>query len=140
VFIDGRIAGFDVVSQPGAYTAIHPKLLRSYCLDALRKEFSRREGTVKVSEKDFPIPSLERAKYFFEEIRQCNESNFKSAGLGHDYRYEGGFIIGSALLCSDTVVHMAFFKNEEASGNGVNSGRSGSMAAYRDRMKNRMEQ
>lgn len=158
VFIDGRIAGFDNISLPDAYRAVHPKLLKSYCMDALRKDFAGKNKSMDRSkssskenikdneqgssnyQKERPLPSLERAKYFLEEIKQCNESRFKSAGLGQDYRYESHHSIGSALLYNDTVIHIAFFKNndqnkENAAGTAGN--RTGNMQSYKDRRKNR---
>jgi hypothetical protein len=143
VFIDGRVAGFDVISQSDAYKVIHTKLIKSYCLDALRKEMARKEENADLKNKnqdvkkekiEFPIASLERAKYFLEEIKLCNESSFKSAGLGYDYRYEGQFIVGSALLSGDDVIHMAFFKNDELDMTGH---KPGNMQSYSNRMRNR---
>lgn len=140
VFIDGKIAGLDIISQPDTYSRLHSKLIKSYCMDALRKELIRKNkdtekspGTKK-EQSELPIASIERAKYFLEEVKLCNESCFKSAGLGDDYRYEGQFIIGSALLYSDTIIHMSFFKNDDP---GTAGDKSGNMQGYRDRMRNR---
>jgi len=141
VFIDGRIAGLDIVSQPDTYSKLHSKLIKSYCIDALRKELVRKNKdtekstNAKKEQNEFPIASIERAKYFLEEVKLRNESCFKSAGLGDDYRYEGQFIIGSALVYSDSVIHMSFFKNDEP---GVAVDKSGNMQSYKDRMRNRL--
>lgn len=53
---------------------------------------------------------VERAKYFLEEVKLCNESYFKSAGLGDDYRYEGQFIAGYLSLTGneDRFVHICY--------------------------------
>jgi len=141
VFIDGKIAGLDIVSQPDIYIKLHSKLIKSYCMDALRKELIRKNKNTEKSPKpkkeqnELPIASIERAKYFLEEVKLCNESCFKSAGLGDDYRYEGQFIIGSALFYSDSVIHMSFFKNDDT---GTAGDKSGNMQSYRDRMRNRL--
>ena len=141
VFIDGKIAGFDIFSQPDTYSKIHSKLIKSYCIDALRKELSRKNKNAEKSpdskkeQNEMPIASIERAKYFLEEAKLCNESCFKSAGLGDDYRYEGQFIIGSALFFNDTVIHMAFFKNDDPI---AAKNQSGNMQSYRNRMRNRL--
>ena len=141
VFIDGKIAGLDIVSQPDTYSKLHSKLIKSYCMDALRKELIRKNKNTEKStntkkeQNEFPIASIERAKYFLEEVKICNESCFKSAGLGDDYRYEGQFIIGSALLYSDAVIHMSFFKNDDL---GAAGDKSGNIQSYRDRMRNRL--
>ena len=110
-------------------------------MDALRKELIRKNKdtekstTSKKEQNDFPIASIERAKYFLEEVKLCNESCFKSAGLGDDYRYEGQFIIGSVLIHSGVVIHMSFFKNDDP---GTVGDKSGNMQSYRDRMRNRL--
>ena len=69
-----------------------------------------------------------------DKISSIIESCFKSAGLGNDYRYEGQFIIGSALFFNDTVIHMAFFKNDDPV---VAKNQSDNMQSYRNRMRNR---
>ena len=135
VFIDGKIAGFDNISLPAAYRAVHPKLLKSYCMDALRKDYARKSKNM--DSINNPLPSLERAKYFLEEIKQCNESHFNSAGLGQDFRYESPHAIGSALLYNDTVIHIAFFKNDEQNATSTAGNRTGNMQSYQDRRRNR---
>ena len=141
VFIDGKIAGFDIFSQPDTYSKIHSKLIKSYCMDALRKELTRKNKNAennpdsKKEQNELPQASIERAKYFLEEAKLCNESCFKSAGLGDNYRYEGQFIIGSALFFNDTVIHMAFFKNDDPV---AAKNQSGNIQSYRNRMRNRL--
>ncbi|MCL4378270.1 MAG: hypothetical protein M1409_07825 [Actinobacteria bacterium] len=141
VFIDGKIAGLDIISQPDTYSKLHSKLIKSYCMDALRKELIRKNKNIEKSPKskkeqnELSIASIERAKYFLEEVKLCNERCFKSAGLGDDYRYEGQFIIGSVLLYSDAVFHMSFFKNDDPR---VAGNQSGNIQSYRDRMRNKL--
>ena len=132
VFIDGKIAGFDVLSLSSAYGKIHSKLIKSYSMDAIRSGFTKREkaGPVKNKNADTDI-YIEQAKYFIEEIKGCNETKFKSAGLGYDYRYEGEFCVGSALLVEEYAIHMAFFKNSKTD-------KIGNISSYRDRMRNKV--
>jgi hypothetical protein len=132
VFIDGKIAGFDVLSLGSAYGKIHSKLIKSYSMDAIRSESARREmaSPGKNGNTGMDI-SIEQAKYFIEEIKDCNETKFKSAGLGYDYRYEGEFCVGSALLVEEYAIHMAFFKNSKTD-------KIGNISSYRDRMRNKI--
>jgi hypothetical protein len=132
VFIDGKIVGFDVLSLSSAYGKIHSKLIKSYSMDAIRSESARREmaGPGKNGNTGMDI-SIEQAKYFIEEIKDCNETKFKSAGLGYDYRYEGEFCVGSALLVEEYAIHMAFFKNSKTD-------KIGNISSYRDRMRNKI--
>ncbi|MGZ7131182.1 MAG: ARPP-1 family domain-containing protein [Halobacteriota archaeon] len=100
VFVNGKVVGFDVLSRAAAYEDLRPKLLKSYVMDALlqKKKGGRREGT------------LEDARAFLNETQSCSELRFKSTGLGWDYRFEGGSIIGSSLEHDRSVVHAAFFR------------------------------
>ncbi len=135
VFIDGKIAGFDVLSLSSTYGKIHSKLIKSYSMDAIRSDSARREmagpGRNRNAGMESPGISLEQAKYFIEEIKGCNETKFKSAGLGYDYRYEGEFCVGSALLVEGYAIHMAFFKNSKTD-------KIGNISSYRDRMRNKV--
>ncbi|MBU4451086.1 MAG: hypothetical protein KKE35_07325 [Actinobacteria bacterium] len=144
VFIDGKIAGFDVLSLSSAYGKIHSKLIKSYSMDAIRSDSARREMASpgknknadaerkgKKDKSQTPDIYNEQAKYFIEEIKDCNETKFKSAGLGYDYRYEGEFCVGSALLVDEYAIHMAFFKNSKTD-------KIGNISSYRDRMRNKI--
>lgn len=113
VFLDGKVAGFDLVSRPQAYKYLHKKILRSYCMEAIRLDSVRKEEMGSNSNQKQPVVSIDRAKYFIEEIKQCNENHFKAIGLGEDYRYESKYIIGSALVYEKTPVHMSFFKLDD---------------------------
>jgi len=102
VFINGKVVGFDLISRAAAYEALHPKLVKSYVMDALLQEKrSRRKA------------SLDDARTFVKETQSCSETKFKSAGLGWDYRFEGG-MIGSSLVHNDTAIHSAFFRAQQA--------------------------
>jgi hypothetical protein len=102
VFINGKVAGMDVLSQKSAFEKIHLKLIKSYAMDAILD--STKPGT---SGKDA------ETKTFLKEITGCRESRFASIGLGEDYRYEDKKSLGSALLFEDKVIHLAFFRSEE---------------------------
>jgi len=102
VFINGKPAGMDIVSSESACATIHPKLLKSYAMDALLDKKRVR----KVKQTD-----VER---FLREITECQEQRYKSVGLGWDYRFEAPQKVGSALVSDDAVIHMAFFAIEEA--------------------------
>ena len=102
VFINGKPAGMDIVSSESACATIHPKLLKSYAMDALLDKKRVR----KVQQTD--------AERFLHEITECQEQKYKSVGLGWDYRFEAPQKVGSALVDGDSVIHMAFFAIEEA--------------------------
>jgi hypothetical protein len=102
VMVNGEVVGLDMVSRTPAFGTLHPKLIRSYVMDALT------EKPVKGKEA-----SRKKADAFLNKILKCGEHTFDSVGYGHDYRYEGKKIVGSALVHKGTVIHMAFFQITE---------------------------
>ena len=122
VMIDGKVAGFDIVSLESAYLTLHPKLIRSYAMAALLRQ-SRRKP---------PEPKLKKAKEFLDKAKTCREDKFESLGLGWDYRYRASGIVGSSLVHDEKVIHMAFFAIDE------DANAHDTMANYRNRRRFRM--
>ncbi len=103
VFVNGKVVGFDLISRAAAYEVLHPKLVKSYVMDALlQKKSGRRKAT------------LDDARAFVKETQSCSEKKFKSAGLGWDVRFEGGTLVGSSLVHNETAIHSAFFRAQNA--------------------------
>lgn len=102
VLVNGQVVGLDRVSRASAFSMLHPKLIRSYVMDALTEKPVRAEET----------PG-KKADEFLKRILQCAEQRFDSVGYGQDYRYEGKKIVGSALVHEGVVIHMAFFRITE---------------------------
>jgi hypothetical protein len=100
---NGEVVGLDMVSRAAAFRMLHPKLIRSYVLDALT------ENPAKATE----FPGV-KANAFLKQILLCQENAFDSVGRGRDFRYEGQKIVGSALVHEKTVIHAAFFQITEA--------------------------
>lgn len=114
-FINGKVTGFDIVSLESAYKTLHPKLVKSYAMDALLQKKGKHVE-----------PSVNKAKAFLEEIMDSKEKKYKSIGHGWDYRFEGKAIVGSALVYRKKVIHAAFFGTTE-------SDKAGRMSGYRRR-------
>jgi len=117
VLVNGEIAGLDILSRESAFQMIFPKLVKSYALDAILEKEKKKESSQK---------PLEEAKSFLEAIKDCEEKKYPSAGQGLDYRFEGKDQVGSALVYSDKVIHMAFFKMSKEE-------RVGRMSGYKRR-------
>jgi hypothetical protein len=115
VFVNGEPVGLDMVSREEAYAALHPKLVKSYALDALLQ-----------AQDEFDAPSVAKARTFLQEAQACRESQFSSVGEGYDYRFEGATIVGSALVFQESVIHLALFRMDKTEG-------SETMAGYRQR-------
>ena len=121
VFVNGKVVGFDLISRAAAYEVLHPKLVKSYAMDALlQKTNGRRKAT------------LDDARTFVKETQSCLEKKFKSAGLGWDYRFEGGTLVGSSLVHDEAAVHTAFFRAQSAT-NGGRMANYARRAEYRSR-------
>ena len=99
VIINGKAAGFDVVSRAPAYGVLHDRLARSYALDAM---LERGKGTA----ADYKAVGVQ----FISDAGKCTEKIYPSVGLGWDYRFEGDGLVGSALALKEEVIHMAFFR------------------------------
>jgi len=139
VFIGGKVAGFDLISRSEAFMKVFPKLIKSYAMDAIRVDIKEENMDFKKqakskTEQSKPVISIEQAKYFMDEIKSCNENKFKSAGLGYDFRYEGQYSVGSALLYDGTVIHSAFFRVDREDSR---EDKTGNMSSYRNRIRNR---
>ncbi len=113
VFVNGKAAGFDVLSRDSAYGQLHGKLVKSYSMEAL---------LAKTEDREKEAPRTEDAKAFLELSGSCEESKYESVGHGWDYRFQGPSVTGSALVHWQTVVHMAFFRVDEADKTGHISG------------------
>jgi hypothetical protein len=102
VLVNGEVVGLDMISKASAFRTLHPKLIRSYVMDALTEKPAKGKET----------PG-KKADAFLKRIIECTEQRFDSVGHGQDYRYEGKKIVGSALVHDNTVIHMAFFQITE---------------------------
>jgi hypothetical protein len=115
VFVNGEPVGFDVISREEAYAKLHPKLVKSYAMDALLQQEDR-----------FTEPTAERARAFLKEAQECGDSKFPSVGQGFDYRFDGERMVGSALVFENCVIHLAFFRLDKVQ-------RDEHIAGYRQR-------
>lgn len=102
VLVNGEVVGLDMISRAAAFRILHPKLIRSYVMDALTEKPDKEKES-----------SQGKAGAFLKKVLECVENPFDSVGYGRDYRYEGKKIVGSALVHENTVIHMAFFQITE---------------------------
>jgi hypothetical protein len=98
VALGGRVAGCDLLSRAEAYARLHPKLIRSYVLDAILeapKEAAIGEG---------------QALAFLASAAKCREERFPSVGCGESVRLHNGQTAGAALILEQVVIHVALFQ------------------------------
>ncbi len=98
VFINGEVAGLELLSRADQYARNHSKLIKSYSMEAL---YTQKEG-VEVSE--------DKVTGMMDDIKACPFSKHRSVGLGDDLRFSASMLVGSALVVEKTPVHMAFFR------------------------------
>lgn len=115
--IDGEVVGFDFISRESAYRVLHSKLMKSYAMDAILQK-------TKLTE----VPDVKKAEEFINRAQKCKEKKYESVGEGWDYRFDGKWLVGSALKVDKKVIHMAFFKITE-------SDKAGEMASSRRRTR-----
>ena len=125
VFVGGAAEGFDFISLEKPYQALHPKLVKSYAMEAILKAAKKEEKEEKGTPEE-PVVTVDEARKFLDEASQCSEKKYESVGKGWDWRFEGKEIVGSALEVEDKVIHMAFFRITE-------SEKAGTMAGTRRR-------
>jgi len=111
-FINAAPAGVDLVSRPGAYARLHPKLVRSYTLEGLlEKSATRSEGEAALSPPADVITF--QARQFLDEITTAEEQQFPSVGYGTDHRFKGKDFAGAALVHENEIIHAAFFRLQD---------------------------
>jgi hypothetical protein len=113
VMVNGVAVGFDILSHSHVYELLHQKIVKSYAIDALLRQ-------AKVTK----IPSVDKSKSFIKEANECEEKRYESIGYGWDHRFEGKTIVGSSLVYQEKVIHMAFFRIDEAERTGTISSSS----------------
>ncbi len=97
IFALGGIAyGIESFDSSETYVKIHPKIVRSFALDALEK-------------KEAPF-SKEAASLFMAEVSAAGMEDFDALGKGRDVRVTAKEITGGALVEGDRVVHLCVFR------------------------------
>ncbi|MDD5048943.1 MAG: hypothetical protein PHH09_08435 [Methanoregulaceae archaeon] len=127
VYIGGKPAGIELLSDAGCFQQVHEKLIRSYAMEARRSRNTGKE------------PSEEDLRIFPDKITAASVNPYRSPGMGEDHRISGEEITGSALVCEDSVIHLTVFAIEETAherqADGQNPISMESMARRRNRMR-----
>ncbi len=105
VFIDGEIAGVDLLAKFDAFRKIHPKLVHSYVMDALEKSGASAEGRTK--------PSRAKASKILKSAANASVEKRNSVALGLDLRLESDDVIGTGLEFDGQVIRLSLFEQSE---------------------------
>ena len=103
VAINGEIIGFDFISNPQVYAELHPKLIKSYAIEAEA-----------VSKKKEQIVGGQKAKNFLKKALESKTKKFKGVSLGREYRFMDKKLVGSVLVYRKKVIHAALFTKIQA--------------------------
>jgi len=113
VSVNGRLVGFDYVSNQAAFADIFPRLIRSYAIEGLASGGSRASRRMHEVDKEVAgLNLLDQVIKLVDDPRSATESLHRSVGLGQDYRYSSSRLVGSALIHEDEVAHMALLPND----------------------------
>ncbi len=99
VVINGEVVGADLFDHAETLTALWPKLLRSYALDAMERDHVETAAH----------PSIIDTKEFLTQAQSAHDEIYESVGLGSDVRLSGEQVTGSGLLWEDHLVHASLF-------------------------------
>jgi hypothetical protein len=118
--IGGDVIGFDLFDRCATLTALLPKLVRSYAVDALEateEATSRQDGGT--------------AAAFLQSAASAKVNTYPAVGMGTDIRLSAPGLAGGGLVVDDDVVHLAVFAvSDDGNGGRVESR---GMARSRDR-------
>jgi hypothetical protein len=96
--IGPTIVGLDLFDRSSTLSAVLPKLVRSYAIDAI--DSGGRESE-KAKKRD--------ARAFLSKLVEAEIEPFDAIGLGLDLRLSGPSLVGGGLAVDDHLVHIAAF-------------------------------
>ncbi|MFC2085663.1 ARPP-1 family domain-containing protein [Bacteroidota bacterium] len=118
VAIDGRLVGFDYISQPQAFRQLFRKLVFSCAIEAAHSQ--RRTASSLAIEDQYAG--------LLEVSMTAHESVHESVGLGQAHRFTADRLVGSSLMLENEPVHIAFFSTDAG-----NEDRPGRMSGFKAR-------
>lgn len=93
----GQMAGVECFESTDIFAELQPKLVRSYALDA-----------IEAGHRPFTVPNRQSGIQFLESVKRISDVvESPAVGLGHELRFGGQSVIGSALCRGERVVHLS---------------------------------
>jgi len=105
VFIDGHMAGLELLGRFKTFRNSHAKLVHSYVMDALETL----DAQIKPREK----PSRSQAARIMESAGKVSVEKRSSVALGQDVRLVSDEVVGAGLEFEGQVIQMSVFMEEE---------------------------
>ena len=124
--IGSEIVGLDLFDRHSVLTAVLPKLVRSYAIDAMEAERAHGQGATK-----------RVAEAFLDRLAEAEIETYEAVGLGSDLRIGSQEMVGGALVVDDHLVHLAAFAaGTESIGGETGGGRMARMRSRRASYRN----
>jgi hypothetical protein len=101
--VNGEVSGIDLFDCPATLTALWPKLVSSYALDAIGTEG-------RSSDAPDPVSQREATAAFLDAVSAAKVERFPALGLGEDLRLQASGVAGGALLVEEHLVHLSAFR------------------------------
>ena len=113
VFIDGAVAGIEILNKFQSFREIHSKLVKSYVMDALE--------TANQNCRPNHQSLRARASKLLESAQMSRIEERKSVALGNDLRLESERLMGSGLEFQDQILQLSIFGSESGRGTAAGS-------------------
>jgi len=121
--VGGKISGFDLFDDPSTLSAMLPKLVRSYAVEALG-----------VPSNGCRRPGRKRAAAFLRRVAGAEVESYPAVGLGTDVRLTGRGVVAGGLVHDGRLVHLAAFATTDTRSRG-NGGSGRGMASIHSRRR-----
>lgn len=121
-FIDGSLAGVEILDNFEMFKSNHSKLVQSYVMDALE--------TVNVQTDSKSKPSKAKTSKILEAASSAKVEKRKSVALGEDVRIDSEGVVGAGLEFEGYVLQLTLFLKDEEE---ISGGRKSSMRRASDR-------
>lgn len=129
VFIDGQIAGLEVLTKFETFKKMHSKLVNNYVMDALETVHSEQK-TANRSMRANSANLLSDAQSAGIEVRE-------SVALRRDLRIQSNEVIGAGLEFEGNVLQLSIFARGVEDGSGRRSGRLSASKKRRNALRTR---
>ncbi len=111
VFIDGAVAGIEILNKFQSFREIHSKLVTSYVMDALE--------TANMDTKSNHHSLRAKASNLLEAVHQASFEERQSVALGNDLRLQSERCMGSGLEFEGQIIQLSIFGSDNGNDTGT---------------------
>jgi hypothetical protein len=112
IAINGKIIGFEFISNVQVFSQYFPKLMRGFIIDAVDEIV-----------ENYVEANVDNCREFVNNLENSTQTSFPSIGLGHSFRYESGKSIAAALVYNNETIHFSqLFREDNSNSHRNNEG------------------